>query len=65
VDVTRAVGKIKEGAGLCAWKFQYGENDRIIKLLLPDDREIDFTYDARGNVASLTSGKFNNILFAI
>ncbi len=58
VDATSTGGKIQGGAGLCAWKFQYGDNDRLIKLVLPDNRVIDFNYDARGNVASLSSGKF-------
>ncbi len=58
LDVSRTGGKIQGGAGLCSWKFQYGDNDRLIKLVLPDNREIAFNYDAQGNVISLSSGKF-------
>ena len=34
--------------------FQYDPVGRVTKQILPDLREINFTYDANGNVASIT-----------
>ena len=34
--------------------FQYDAVGRVTKQILPDLREINFTYDANGNVASIT-----------
>jgi len=58
VEMTRAAGEIQGGGGLCTWKFKYGENDRLIGLVLPDSREITYGYDSRGNVSSLVSTRF-------
>jgi RHS repeat-associated protein len=56
-----ATGKsfsVSRGEGLCAWKFKYGKNDRLVGVVLPDNREIEYGHDARGNVNSLVSGSF-------